>query len=1606
MKEGRSVNIELRGISRNGSAGMQTDGCMDEIINLRQEAGTLRPVGTYASLNRVIDMSGYDKVFVHTTAIWKNYLGVRGQEDSYRLEYFATGRDNAIFPIVPQNIGDCGSKDVEFNQAGNIAILCGENTYFCLRYDFKKRRYIRISNDFNGQAEDTILPPNLDIRFRVDINSYSPYGADIPEPIITVCQTGKDSRNSSENERIRCSKLTMQRILKKERELGRLKGFFKLIYAYELFDGSYILQSQPILMPQANDSSVRWRDKVHETYSYLTACKVWYKSFLYGLRAAENDVRIWNYNAQGWTEHYEGDNNIYYRPITPSRGVPYSLSSVIDDTKYTHNLFCSIFLDKEQQRKNMERHTHLCVSYSNRLQYKIANGISSEYKDIFKGVSVFITREVYGYDTGSEPDYMYEYKYNGEYRFESYTFKPKTDAEIIKELEENGIYYKVASIEFDKLQSPTKEWVDIDLKSNKVLANLEAQDRLRVSEDERKSYMPKTSFTYNGRLHIADYRNIAFRGFPLNYFYNEEGRGQFETKINTIWRHKVGNDVREEWREGNYPMISVEVDLETKTDDIKVVRYEKVPLISRGLIYTHNFLNDISIHLGIINVNAGVNTYSLNPIISYPDSRAKKITITIQEHRDGHNYLNRLELPLKEDSMNNYAYYISPDLKPIDISVTVGTTTPMSLPKSNFGTDIERNMLKVSQTDNPLYFPLSNTYRVGSGRIIKLMSNTVSVGEGQTGAAPLMVFCSDGIWALMVDSSGQVAYTNSRPISRDILNNRDNAKNVSGGIVFATDRGLMLLNGADVTEIGEAVEGRVSRHFESSPSAEKLLYARELYDNEKSVRLLKSIDLTEFKDYLKDIRMGYNYNKQELMVANPQKEYYYVLSAAGRWYKHSGKIKFFVEDYPNTYICTANKLLNIGREDGNTSETGFVTRAMRLGGQTLKRLTRVILRGWFGVERENWINDIDCRDINMTPKTDGSIDLRRPSIIRIKLKPNKASIIEIENTEEQPRRVTKTLDISVESSLKYSYSGKGDIKVVGELYFPKERYYDLFAEEGDSMVEVAVKLKYAISSYKDGFKNLTVNGMDRRTYTIYINYANCGTLDESRISFRSVTGDSWYSGIDEAYDKNFERIEGKRWRQTGEKSIEITDTVMGTVGSPLVQNIGAIPYVRFPIDIEIPRGEATEPVFMKAGKDISVESEGVEAAINSIFLKNNTYYTFRVPTSNNLSDGNGLRLERMSIDDLVRSMNSGQDGILSTLQLPSKDKLLADVGRKLLGRYDVYNVMWTEGGYTIPYVTLLEEIRAGKYSNEYKIKDTTMLLEEDKVYCLKTLDGDRYTFINDIGDHTIQYSRLLESIKSGSYPMYDEDGAIPEKVYLRKGRCVEVVDGRTGNSIGDGFMYTGETGSVSSKYILEMTQPDNPNKTPIPYINSGYMLRIKNNSKILVQTDRGSWRIVFRESPSDKPYIDISALQLINNITLKKYEFISDYDKSHPIFLREGATRLITRDGVVYEVDYVGDSPIPYDKLIQNLEAGKYAIISPQTQRYAGLYVYGSYDGKQWVLLGRIERTGEFRDLGCLVERNDCKYYKVMFFGNLNINSEIDYLEVQGGDTLYGEKIR
>ena len=79
-------------------------------------------------------------------------------------------------------------------------------------------------------------------------------------------------------------------------------------------------------------------------------------------------------------------------------------------------------------------------------------------------------------------------------------------------------------------------------------------------------------------------------------------------------------------------------------------------------------------------------------------------------------------------------------------------TKPEFMPSEKNALAYIPNGLKVSATDNPLYFPARNTYKVGNVEIIAMASNTIAVSTGQVGATPLYVFAKDGIYGLFVDA--------------------------------------------------------------------------------------------------------------------------------------------------------------------------------------------------------------------------------------------------------------------------------------------------------------------------------------------------------------------------------------------------------------------------------------------------------------------------------------------------------------------------------------------------------------------------------------------------------------------------------------------------------------------------------------------------------------------------------------------------------------------------------------------------------------------------------------------------------------------------------------
>lgn len=1053
-------------------------------------------------------------------------------------------------------------------------------------------------------------------------------------------------------------------------------------------------------------------------------------------------------------------------------------------------------------------------------------------------------------------------------------------------------------------------------------------------------------------------------------------------------------------------MVCIETDIDGELGTSKVVRYESVPYRQQsiqkdGLITLpdlplptqgSSILSDLGgVIVGRTNVATGKTIYCLNPILSYPDSRAKKMKITVQDVRieagEERIYRAVVDVDLKGSRYGNYAYYIAPDLKPIDIFPRHIYESPYILPKAEVREQRQTNMLRVSDVNNPMYFPPSNMYRVGNGDIIRLASNSISVGSGQVGAAPLIVFCTDGIWALMVDSSGELTYSNARPISRDVATSPDNVKSIDGGIVFATERGLMLLQGSQVIEVGEKVEGRITQNF-SSLNEEKLLYAYNLFNNEKSVMLLNKVsDITKFERYIDGAQIGYNYNRKELVVANPSKSYHYVLSIDGKWYKRSGEIKYFIEDYPDTYININHKILRLNSDTGSDTETGFVTRPIKFGRQAFNRITRAVLRGRFNVSNYNYINDINCNEIDMSEKPDCVIELTDPLIRKIRL--NSASnnnITEIRNLSPQPELVNRRIDMTAEGCVRYSVYDRS-IVANGAILFPKNKFDAMYGDAALSDIELSVRMEY-VRTFP-----LPIIGKISRPTSVSISMS--GQNLES-VWYKTADGGMWLGADGSVYESSSGTIlDYWHWSVSGDNICQITDASGGT------RLLSVIEYKAFELKDYI-----VNFFVGKEGADsVAIYSKGIELVVSRVLLETSKYYTFRIHPRHDLtvSDNNnptGLVVDMIEpIEMINKATGEGTMPIVRSLSI------LDTLSKEVLTPLRTYRIMWQGATASIPYSEFLTSLHNGEYEDEYVEADYEFNLSPGRAYRLVDLDGNRYDFYY-WGSPTIKYSELMSNIRYGIYERYDANKTVPDKVYVSTGENIRLT---YNNESALDFVYTGKTGVIQGSTLLDEAR--SVNALPIQFIDDDYILNLRNGSKIELRYNGDIFKFLFKEdNVALDETIEMSAFRILNYVRNGVYRPLLSIDKETPICLQNGATRLIERSfngeaSRVHFFVYNGDSPIAYERLIENINAGIYTSLHPAS-KYAGIYVYGSYDGRRWSLLGRNEKTGTFTDLGCVVERTDCKYFKVLFFGNLTNDSSIDYLELSGRETIYKNKIR
>lgn len=350
-----------------------------------------------------------------------------------------------------------------------------------------------------------------------------------------------------------------------------------------------------------------------------------------------------------------------------------------------------------------------------------------------------------------------------------------------------------------------------------------------------------------------------------------------------------------------------------------------------------------------------VNSYKLlNPMFCYPDSHATNAKIILQNTTENKCVVKDLELR-KHDGLG-IAYYIDPDLRPIIMPEELKSLIDVN------STDVirhYRNGLKVSDVAYPSYFPAQYTYRIGDGRIIGMARLTIALSQDNFGQYPLLIFCTDGIYSMGVDTSGNGAYINTSPFSREVCVNPKTICEIDGAVLFASSKGMMLATQNNVEEFCPHLNGSVrfspvAPDKNSTVSGKNLFY--KMINHPQITELSGAVDNKDFIDYLKDNATVVSYvsMKNKAIVYNARKNYVYWIDIPTRnTTKLDMSITFDDDNYPqeNYYHKESTTLSYMSfpysaEKDSQPMQCMFQTRPIKVK-QGLKTAFRVALTGYF-----------------------------------------------------------------------------------------------------------------------------------------------------------------------------------------------------------------------------------------------------------------------------------------------------------------------------------------------------------------------------------------------------------------------------------------------------------------------------------------------------------------------------------------------------------------------------------------------------------------------------------------------------------------------------------
>lgn len=315
----------------------------------------------------------------------------------------------------------------------------------------------------------------------------------------------------------------------------------------------------------------------------------------------------------------------------------------------------------------------------------------------------------------------------------------------------------------------------------------------------------------------------------------------------------------------------------------------------------------------------------------YPDASAYKMEIFVSESQKytinltPHDFLNGAYYYMGKSGMSKVTTPTNaePETAECATSVSVGSK------------------IYTSEINNPFTFPVLGINTVGSGEVLGICSAAKALSQGQFGQFPLYAFTSEGVWALETTPTG--TYSAKQPITRDVCINAASITQIDSAVLFATDRGIMLISGSQTQCISDVINTDYPFDVLTLPGMEKLHSM--LGHDDKTC-----FPIAPFSSFLKTCGMIYDYVHQHIIVFSPKHTYAYVYSLKSQqWGMLFSKIESVVNSYPEALAIDKDCNLVDFTKDGKEEISGLlVTRPLKLETpDVLKTMDTVIQRGHF-----------------------------------------------------------------------------------------------------------------------------------------------------------------------------------------------------------------------------------------------------------------------------------------------------------------------------------------------------------------------------------------------------------------------------------------------------------------------------------------------------------------------------------------------------------------------------------------------------------------------------------------------------------------------------------